>query len=260
MRFVQLAEKSTFLFMRRHGNDPQAQSNSLSETIFAGGGEMGELIRRKDWSNTPLGPVENWSQSLRAIVSIMLASRFAQSIFWGEDYIQLYNDAVIPIYGATHPKALGQPARETWAEIWHDQVKPVFESVRTTGEAFFAADQLFHPARFGYLEETYFTLCYSPVRDETGKVSGMLCTSTETTGQVIGQRRLSMLRELATAGNRAKTCTSACLAAADVIDPYDIPFALFYRVNEQGNLAERVALSGLSTDSAAAPREIDLTD
>ena len=239
---------------------PQAQSNSLSETIFAGGGEMGELIRRKDWSNTPLGPVENWSQSLRAIVSIMLASRFAQSIFWGEDYIQLYNDAVIPIYGATHPKALGQPARETWAEIWHDQVKPVFESVRTTGEAFFAADQLFHPARFGYLEETYFTLCYSPVRDDTGKVSGMLCTSTETTGQVIGQRRLSMLRELATAGNRAKTCTSACLAAADVIDPYDIPFALFYRVNEQGNLAERVALSGLSTDSAAAPREIDLTD
>ena len=237
---------------------PQAQSNSLSETIFAGGGEMGALIRSHDWSNTPLGPVENWSQSLRAIVSIMLPSRFAQSIFWGEDYIQLYNDAVIPIYGATHPKALGQPARETWAEIWHDQVKPVFESVRTTGEAFFAADQLFHPARFGYLEETYFTLCYSPVRDETGKVSGMLCTSTETTGQVIGQRRLTMLRELATAISGAKTRSSAYLTAADALNPYDIPFALLYQVN--GNLAERVALSGLPADSAAAPREIDLTE
>jgi signal transduction histidine kinase len=234
--------------------------NTLSETTFVGGGEMAALMRSHDWSTTPLGPVENWSQSLRTIVSIILPSRFAQSIFWGEDYIQLYNDAVIPIYGATHPKALGQPARETWAEIWHDQVKPVFESVRTTGEAFFAADQLFHPARFGYLEETYFTLCYSPIRDETGKVSGMLCTSTETTQQVIGQRRLTMLRELATAGNGAKTRSSAYLTAAAALNPYDIPFALFYQVSEQGNLAERVALSGLSADSAAAPREINLTD
>jgi signal transduction histidine kinase len=238
---------------------PPESLNSLYETTFVGSGEMATLMRSHPWSTTPLGPVENWSQSLRTIVSIMLPSRFAQSIFWGEDYIQLYNDAVIPIYGATHPKALGQPARETWAEIWHDQVKPMFESVRTTGEAFFAADQLFHPARFGYLEETYFTLCYSPLRDETGKVSGMLCTSTETTGQVIGQRRLTMLRELATAGNGAKTLQSACVAAADTLNPYDIPFALFYQVNEQGNLAERVALSGLNADSAAAPRDIDLT-
>ncbi|KJH73659.1 ATP-binding protein [Aliterella atlantica] len=234
--------------------------NTLSETIFAGNSEMAALMRSHDWSNTPLGAVENWSQSLRTLVSTMLPSHFAQIIFWGEDYIQLYNDAVIPIYGATHPKALGQSARETWAEIWHDQTKPILESVRTTGEAFFAADRLFHPSRFGYLEETYFTFCYSPVRDEMGKVSGMICTATETTGQVIGQRRLTMLRELARAGNGAKTRTSACLAAADALNPYDIPFALFYQVNEQGNLVELVASSGLPADSAAAPREMDLTE
>ncbi len=136
----------------------------------------------------------------------------------------------------------------------------MFESVRTTGEAFFAADQLFHPARFGCLEETYFTLCYSPIWDETGKVSGMLCTSTETTQQVIGQRRLTMLRELATAVSGAKTRLSAYLAAADALNPYDIPFALFYQVNEEGNLAELVAARGLSADSAAAPKEINLTE
>jgi signal transduction histidine kinase len=232
--------------------------NPLSETIFWGDSEMATYMRSYDWSTTPLGSVETWSPSLRNLVSTMLPSRFAQSIFWGEDYIQLYNDAVIPIYGANHPKALGQPARETWAEIWYDQVKPVFERVRTTGEAFFAVDQLFHPARFGYLEETYFTLCYSPVRDEMGKVSGMLCTSTETTGQVIGQRRLTMLRELAMAVSGAKTRSSAYLTAAAVLNPYDIPFALFYQVN--GNLAERVAFSGLSADSVAAPGEISLTE
>ncbi|PSM50208.1 histidine kinase [Chroococcidiopsis sp. CCALA 051] len=239
---------------------PQAQSGSLSETILAGGGEMGALIRSHDWSTTPLGPVENWSQSLRTSVSTMLASRFAHTILWGEDVIQLYNDAMIAIYGAYHPKALGQPMRETWSEIWDDQLKLLCEGIRNTGVAVFVEDQLYPILRFGYLEETYFTFCYSPIWDEAGKISGIFATAIEMTQQVIGQRRLTMLRELATAGNGTKTRTSACLAAADAINPYDIPFALFYQVNEQGNLAERVALSGLSVDSVAAPREIDLTD
>ncbi|BAY23333.1 multi-sensor signal transduction histidine kinase [Calothrix sp. NIES-2100] len=73
--------------------------------VFAGGGEMGELMRSHDWSNTPLGPVENWPPTLRTCVSMMLSSRFAQGIYWGEDYIQLYNDAAIAVYGANHPTA-----------------------------------------------------------------------------------------------------------------------------------------------------------
>lgn len=44
--------------------------------IFAGGGEMGALMRALDWSKTPLGPVETWSASLRMMVSFMLANRF----------------------------------------------------------------------------------------------------------------------------------------------------------------------------------------
>ncbi|PMB47669.1 histidine kinase [Fischerella thermalis CCMEE 5201] len=228
--------------------------------VFVGGGEMGELMRRKDWSTTPLGAVETWSQSLRTTVSTMLTSRFAQVIFWGEDYIQLYNDATIAIYGAYHPNALGQPMRETWSEVWDEHFKPLCEDIKNTGVAVFVEDRLYPLLRFGYLEETYFTYCYSPIWDETGKINGILVTAIETTQQVIGQRRLTMLRELATAGSGAKTRLSACLAAADALNPYDIPFALFYQVNGEGNLAERVALSGLPADSAAAPREIDLTD
>ncbi|MBP5973948.1 response regulator [Brasilonema sp. CT11] len=237
----------------------ERNKDALAMNVFPGGGEMAALMRSHDWSTTPLGPVENWLQSLRTCVSTMLASRFAHAIHWGEDYIQLYNDAMIPMYGANHPKALGQSARETWAEVWNDQVKPLFEGVKTTSEAFFAEDQFFPLLRFGYLEETYITFCYSPIWDETGKISGIFSTATETTQQVIGQRRLTMLRELATAGSGAKTRLSACLAAADTLNPYDIPFALFYQVNEQGNSAELVASSGLTADSAAAPPTITLT-
>ncbi|WP_432813518.1 GAF domain-containing protein [Pantanalinema sp. GBBB05] len=237
---------------------PSESPNTLYDTTFVGDGEMATLMRSHDWSNTPLGPVENWPQSLRTLVSTMLASRFAQVVFWGEDYIQLYNDALIPTFGANHPKALGQHPGAIWAEVWDNQVKPLLEGVRTTGEAFFAEDQLFPLLRFGYLEEVYITFCYSPIWDETGKISGIFCTETETTQQVIGQRRLTMLRELATAGAGAKTLQSACLAATDALNPYDIPFALFYQVN--GGLAERVAECGLSADCLAAPSEINLTE
>ncbi|NMF65883.1 histidine kinase [Brasilonema octagenarum UFV-OR1] len=227
--------------------------------VFAGGGEMGELMRSHDWSQTPLGPVENWSPSLRISVSTILASRFGSVLFWGRDYIELYNDATVFIHAVKHPKALGQPARENWAEIW-DVMGPMFDQVMTTGEVFFDEDRLWPLFRFGNLEESYFTFCYSPVRDETGTIVAVLSTVTETTKQVISQRRLTMLRELATAGTGAKTLRSACLAAADTLNPYDVPFALIYQVNLQGNSAELVASTGLPPESAAAPPTINLTE
>lgn len=234
--------------------------NPLSETLFAGGGEMGALMRSHDWSNTPLGPVENWSPTLRTLVSTILASRFPQVIFWGDDYLQFYNDGGLPMYGAKHPKALGQSLSETFPEIWDDQMKPMMDGIRDTGEAFYAEDLLYQLFRFDYLEETYFTFCYSPIRDEMGRFRGILCTATnETTQQVLNRRRLTMLRELGIASNGTKTLEAACLAAAETFNPYDIPFAVFYQVNPQGDLAERVAFSGLTTDSAAAPGTISLS-
>ncbi|MBE9013575.1 response regulator, partial [Pseudanabaenaceae cyanobacterium LEGE 13415] len=221
---------------------------------------MAALMRSYDWANTPLGPVENWSPTLRSLVSTILASRFPQAIFWGDDYLQFYNDVLIPMYGAKHPKALGQCLSETFPEIWDDQMKPMMDGVRNTGEALYAEDLLYQHFRFGYLEECYFTFCYSPIRDEMGRFRGVLCTTTnETTQQVLNRRRLTMLRDLAIAGGGAKTLQSACTAAANTLNPYDIPFALFYQINSQNNLAELVAVSGLTPNSAAAPQTVALS-
>src|SRR5579885_2036772 len=78
--------------------------------FLAGGGEMGQRIREKDWSTTPLGPVEHWPQSLKTVVRIMLTSRQPIWIGWGPDLIKLYNDPYKAIVGGKHPEALGQPA------------------------------------------------------------------------------------------------------------------------------------------------------
>src|SRR5919106_1309496 len=88
--------------------------------FLAGGGEMGERIRAFDWSKTPIGPVESWSPALRTTVSLLLANRFPLLLWWGPQYIQLYNYPYRPVPGAKHPdQALGRPAGECWAEIWH---------------------------------------------------------------------------------------------------------------------------------------------
>ena len=80
-------------------------NNSDGFGFLAGGGEMGERIRTKDWSKTPLGPFENWPQSLQTIVRIMLTSRQPIWIGWGPELIKLYNDPYKAIVGGKHPEA-----------------------------------------------------------------------------------------------------------------------------------------------------------
>ena len=86
--------------------------------FLTGGGEMGALMRRRDWSETSFGPPVNWPQSLRSAVSIMLNSRYPIALYWGPELALLYNDAWSPLPGGKHPWALGRPGREVWPGIW----------------------------------------------------------------------------------------------------------------------------------------------
>jgi hypothetical protein len=91
-------------------------------------------MRSRDWSQTPLGPLKHWPQSLRSALSICLGSGFPIAIYWGPTLALLYNDAWSPIPGVKHPWALGWPAHEVWPEIW-DTIGPLFERIMMTGEA-----------------------------------------------------------------------------------------------------------------------------
>ncbi|MBK8696788.1 MAG: PAS domain-containing protein [Deltaproteobacteria bacterium] len=167
-----------------------------SDDCLRGGGEAGALMRSIDWSSTPLGPVELWPPSLRTIVAVMLSSRFAMRVLWGPEFIVLYNDAYRPILGKTkHPAAMGSPAASIFAEVW-ELVGPVFQRVRR-GDAVAFDDALLPLDRNGYLEDCYFTVSYSPIRDEYGSVGGVLGVVHETTDRVLAERRLATLRDLA---------------------------------------------------------------
>ncbi|GEO39514.1 hypothetical protein SAE02_36620 [Skermanella aerolata] len=169
--------------------DPDGGADNRPDAGFlSGGGVMGALMRSYDWADSPLGHPEAWPQSLRTVVSLLLNSKFPMFIAWGPDLAFLYNDAYLPIFGAKHPRALGQPFAEIWSEIW-TEISPLVDRA-LAGEATFHKDLPLVMLRNGYPEETWFTFSYSPVRDESGGVAGMFCACSETTGQVEGERRL----------------------------------------------------------------------
>ncbi len=150
--------------------------------FLSGGGEMGELIRAKNWSKTPLGDPQNWPQSLRTMVSVLLNNPFGMYIAWGKEYTQIYNDGYRPILGATkHPQALGISTRETFAEIWHI-IESMFDGVMNGVPVGFP-DFMLPLERNGFVENCYFDFAYSPIKNDDGEVGGVLVTVIETTNK-----------------------------------------------------------------------------
>ena len=217
--------------------------------VLAGGGEMGALMRTIDWSTTPVGPVAAWPQSLRTALSILLETGFPMYIAWGPDFTQFYNDGYRPILGSTkHPAAMGRGTRETFAEIW-DIIGPMFAGVMQ-GTPTTVVDFMLPLDRHGFSEECYFIFSYSPIRQENGQVGGVLVTVTESTQRVVGERRLKATQGLAARTREAKTVHEACAISGSVLAEHsaDIPFALIYLLDPQGN----AVLEGFA-GSAAIP-------
>ncbi len=239
------------------GTSPSSTSPTIARDCLAGGGDMGALMRAFDWSTTPFGPVERWPQSLRTAVSMMLESRFAMVVAWGAEFRFFYNDRYRPILGTKHPASLGTACAEIFPEVW-PVIGPEFERVRR-GEAFAIDDWLLPLDRNGYLENCWFTLSYSPIRDETGGVGGLLAVVAETTGRVEGERRLATLRELARRAADATSPEQACVNAAAVFqgNAIDVPFSLIYLLDRGGTTWRRVCCAGIDAAHRAAVETVN---
>ena len=220
---------------------------------LVGGGEMGTLVRSKDWSATPLGPIESWPQSLRTTVSLCLASNFPISLAWGPRHVQIYNDGYWPICGGKHPSSMGQDFSECWASAW-PAIGGAFERA-LAGETSYLENQRMFVDRHGYLEESFFTFSFSPIRDETGGVGGLFHPVTETTAKMVGERRTRALRDVAARTGKARTSEEALTLVADTLVEceLDVPFALFYLLDDSGRHARLIARSSSLPAGIAMP-------
>jgi hypothetical protein len=118
-------------------------------------------MRACPWDLTPLGTPDNWPASLRAIVRVMLTSRFAMWMAWGCDLTFLCNDAYLPTVGLKRDWVIGSRSDMVWAEIWPD-IGPRIQHVLATGEATWDEALLLYLERSGFSEETYHTFSYLP--------------------------------------------------------------------------------------------------
>src|SRR5688572_22229380 len=158
-------------------------------------GEVAAMMRDHDWSRSPLGAPDQWPQSLRSVVSLMLRSKFPMFVAWGPSLGFLYNDPYAEILGTKHPSALGRPFQAIWSEIWPD-ISPLIDRA-LAGEASYMENLPLTIRRKGYDEKTWFTFSYSPVTDERGEVAGMYCACTETTAIVTAEHsRVARMQRL----------------------------------------------------------------
>src|SRR5258705_504362 len=238
----------------------EVQSGAASDCL-AGGGDMGLLMRSKDWSETVIGDVDFWSPALRVMVSILLANGFPLLLWWGPSFCQLYNDAYRPVLGMKHPHSMGQAASECWPEIWH-VIGPLIEKPFRGGEATRMDDIFLEINRHGFVEETHFTIAYSPVPDDTvpSRIGGVLATVHEITDKVVGERRALVLRDLWVRSSEAKTADQACRIAAETLaqHPKNVPFALLYLIDGDSKCARLAGAAGVEMGKTEASLAVDL--
>jgi PAS domain S-box-containing protein len=165
--------------------------------IFQGGGEVGGLMRARNWQATALGPPETWSHSLRSALQLLLNAGHPMSIWWGPDLMCFYNDAYRELLGAErHPTSLGRSAREVWGEIWNI-VGPQIEQVLAGGGATRDENARLNITRNGRRADVYWTYSFSPIAEDgaVNGIGGVLMVCTETTGHVSAARRADEERQ-----------------------------------------------------------------
>ena len=173
--------------------------------VFVGDSRMAARCREFDWSSTPLGHESRWPPSLKTLTSTLLASRNPMLLFWGPDLVMIYNDAFAPSLSADRDRrGLGANGRQFWTDVW-PVIGAQLEGVMERGDTFWSENALVPIERDGELQDAWWTYSYSPVRDETGSVAGVLVVCQETTAHVVAETRLREANQALEAANRAKT-------------------------------------------------------
>ena len=222
---------------------------------FFWGGELGEWVRDRDWSQTPLGPVADWPQSLHSTLNLLLSSPQPALLWWGAELIQFYNDAARFMVGE---QALGQGAQTCWQEVWQ-AIGPAAEGVMA-GNATQVKDVLLLLDQNGYREERYFDYALSPVLNDQGEVGGIFCICSEATACVLGNRHLKTLRQLSASKVDEISTANVSLTLIDVLsaNSHDIPFALLYLLADESQTGsiqvEKNQLESSSTEIDAFAR------
>jgi len=192
-----------------------------------------KFARSVDWAATSLGPIEDWSADLRQMCNLVMASPHPAAMYWGEDYVAIYNEAYVLLAGQKHPELMGMSYKVAWKEIW-SEVQEVFESAKKTGEATMKDDDCLFINRNGVLEESYFSWSIIPLVGLDGTVQGLYNPCFEKTRRKVAERRMLTLREVGERTAAARDIRGFWQEVLGALEQneYDSPLVLLYSVSD----------------------------
>ncbi|KAK3299970.1 uncharacterized protein B0H64DRAFT_3859 [Chaetomium fimeti] len=213
------------------------------------------FARSIDWASTPLGPIELWPLELRIMSSMIMGSPHPAALYWGRDYVAIYNEAYISLAGQKHPRLMGSRYRDAWPEIW-GQIQPVFDAAWDSGHATMKNDDTLFVSRHGFMEEAFFNWAVIPLLGGDGTVVAIYNPAFENTRRRVVERRMLTLREIGIETAQARDVKGfwAQLQKGLEYNELDAPFALIYSVGEDSESE----VSSLNSGSVAHPPQIVL--
>lgn len=242
--------------------EPEITTDEIitGEEFLAGGGLIAKLIREKDWSLTPLGPIKLWPQSLKTSINICINSPFPIIIWWSSDFLLFYNESYGKLIGSMHPGIFGKKASDSFPEF-KEMLEAKLKKIYTTGKPFFADNQLRLLTRNGFIEETYFSTSESPIYNNEGDISGIFVVTNDTTEKVIQERHAETLKRLELEINKADSIVALYKNVISILEDNDrdFPFATIYQVDDKTKTAAFIAKTGKINPFSNDYQVIDLS-
>ena len=171
-------------------DDLNASAEAMAGTAETGAGAMTRAVASHDWADTPFGDRRSWPVPLSTMVDFLLASDAPMTLYWGDDWRIVFNDAALPGFG-NRVAELGMTGEQAWGDWWPG-IRAHFAEVERSGRSLTLLDQGFTEPDGDGVREIYWNLTFWPVADGTGKLAGILCAARDVTSEVF-QRRLDRL-------------------------------------------------------------------
>ncbi|KAF3342489.1 hypothetical protein VD0002_g4186 [Verticillium dahliae] len=220
--------------------------------------ELSEHIlfaRNTDWGATSLGPLEYWSADLRAMANMVMGSPHPAALYWGPEFVTIYNEAYIELAGQKHPSLMGMRYADAWSEIW-DDLQPIMQSAWDSGQSTLKNDNQLFIDRHGFTEEAFFSWSLVPLVGSDGEVVGIYNPAFENTRRKVNERRMLTLREVGEKTAAARDVRSFWPRVREGLEynDIDIPFALIYSVKDDSESE----MSSMHSGSVAHPPLLQL--
>ncbi|WP_158827455.1 PAS domain-containing protein [Mucilaginibacter lacusdianchii] len=175
----------------------QEEMEALNEELAASNEEL--MTTNEELTEAQMAlerMVDQLADSEQRLSSLIDQAPVGMCFLRGENLvIDLVNQAMLDIWGRTQEEVLGKLHKQARPELQGQSVHAWMDEAYQTGITRYNTDlkvTLYHQ---GGLREAYVNSIYHPLKDQNGKVTGLLIILNETTDRILAQKKAERVQE-----------------------------------------------------------------